>query len=105
VWRRASQAGVCYDTVASYCKANPEFVAEIDRAEVEACDPVEDALRQKALSGNLGAIIFWLMNRSGGRWVDKRHPPVIAQTVVEKEQTPQEIIADLEKMLASAKPD
>ena len=32
---------------------------------------VENALRDKALSGNVPAIIFWLKNQNGDKWSDK----------------------------------
>ena len=34
-------------------------------------DEVENALRDKALGGDVRAIIFWLKNRNGDKWSDK----------------------------------
>src|SRR4051812_34690367 len=68
----ARVSGVSYPTVWAYGKANPAWLVECEEAEIQACDPVENKLRELALAGNLSAILVWLYNRSGGRWADRR---------------------------------
>jgi hypothetical protein len=97
--KAAEAVGVSRQIVARYRKDHPEFRDEEDQAEIEACDPVEDALYTKALGGNLGAIIFWLLNRSGGRWLDKRQNPVVQ--IQPPEANAQEMVEELKKLLES----
>lgn len=98
-------AGIHYETLRLYVNSHPEFQKEIDTAEIIACEPVENALYQRALAGNLGAIVFYLTNRCAQRWSDRRNPPVYANIEVTKDQKPADIIADLKKMLANTKED
>jgi len=72
----ARAAATTPQTINAYIKEHPEFAQEVEQAEMDACDVVEDALRTKALEGNVTAILVWLYNRSGGRWTDRRnHAP------------------------------
>jgi hypothetical protein len=74
----ARAAGISRYQVWVYCKQHPDFAQECEEAEVMVCEPVEDALRRKALDGNIVAIKFWLCNRCPDRWrEDKRTPTVI----------------------------
>ena len=46
----------------------------IEDAELEACELVENALWDKCVNGkHFGSIVFWLLNRSQGRWQDTRN--------------------------------
>lgn len=60
-------------TVWEYRKQHPEFEARIREAEAEACELVEDQLMLKITEDrHFPAMVFWLLNRSGGRWKDLR---------------------------------
>jgi hypothetical protein len=56
-----------------YYTRHPEFLDEIDKAELDACELVEAALFQAAISGNVVACQVWLYNRNSKRWMDKRN--------------------------------
>jgi hypothetical protein len=71
----AKAVGVHPNTVLKYIKDHPEFRDEIHEAELTACELVENALWKKCIEGNMTAIIFYLLNRSQGRWLDKRNQP------------------------------
>lgn len=64
----AEAAGVSFPTVWAAMKEDAAFADAVDVAEVEACDPIENALREAAQSGNVPAIQTWLYGRSKGRW-------------------------------------
>ena len=64
----AEAIGISRYTVWSAIKADPEFAEAVELAELAACEPVEDALREAATSGNVPAIQTWLYNRGRGRW-------------------------------------
>jgi predicted transcriptional regulator len=68
----AKEVGVTRQTVSAYIKENPAFADEVSLAELDATEPVEDALYQAALSGNVVAIQVWLYNRASEQWKDKR---------------------------------
>ena len=63
----------------SHMNADDDFAAEVELAEEQACEIVEDALFKKAVEdGHFGAMVFWLINRSKGRWQDTRHVNITA---------------------------
>jgi len=53
--------------------ADPEFAKEVDEAKKIRLDLVEDALFMSAISGNVLAQKFYLVNRSGGKWKELSH--------------------------------
>ena len=53
--------------------ADPEFAKEVDEAKKIRLDLVEDALFMSAISGNVLAQKFYLVNRSGGEWKELSH--------------------------------
>lgn len=53
--------------------ADPEFAKEVDEAKQIRLDLVEDALFMSAISGNVLAQKFYLVNRSGGKWKELSH--------------------------------
>lgn len=69
----ADQVGVTRQTVRMAYQADPDFRAAVDQAEMDANEPVEDALYQAAIAGNVRAIEVWLYNRTGERWKDQRN--------------------------------
>jgi len=68
----AKAVGVTPQTVNAHVKDDPNFAKDVDEAEVEANEQVEDALFMTATSGNVTAMQVWLYNRAPGRWTDKR---------------------------------
>lgn len=69
----ARAVGVDPDTVSIHKAKDPEFAAACEQAELEACEQVEDALFQAAISGNVVACQVYLYNRMPSRWRDKRN--------------------------------
>jgi hypothetical protein len=53
--------------------ADPEFAKEVDEAKKIRLHLVEDALFLSAISGNVLAQKFYLVNRSGGEWKELSH--------------------------------
>jgi len=53
--------------------ADPEFAKEVDDAKKIRLHLVEDALFMSAISGNVLAQKFYLVNRSGGEWKELSH--------------------------------
>lgn len=53
--------------------ADPEFAREVDEAKKIRLHLVEDALFMSAISGNVLAQKFYLVNRSGGEWKELSH--------------------------------
>ena len=53
--------------------ADPEFSKEVDEAKKIRLHLVEDALFMSAISGNVLAQKFYLVNRSGGEWKELSH--------------------------------
>lgn len=73
--RRGMRRGLAADAlriqreiVHAYAAEHPEFEDAIKQAERDANEPVEDALYQAAVSGNVTAISLWLLNRAPDRW-------------------------------------
>ena len=52
---------------------DPEFAEEVDDAKKIRLDLVEDALFVSAMSGNVLAQKFYLVNRGGGKWKELSH--------------------------------
>jgi len=79
--RKASAAvGISDNTVYTTARRDPEFRKRIEEARDAATDLVEHALLQKAITGNVTAIIFWLLNRRPDRWRDRRQLAVTGET-------------------------
>lgn len=78
----ARSIGISPWTVVNRMNADPKFAAEVERAEMEANEQVENALYEAALSGNVVAIQVWLYNRMRERWADRRSPLAVAQAAV-----------------------
>ena len=76
VLKASKTAGIAYMTIWRWRKEDPEFDAAIGAIMESRIMIVEDALYLNAAKGNLGAQIFWLKNRSGGRWKDKTEQEV-----------------------------
>ncbi len=72
----ARAAGVSRMYVWRHLQEHPEFQEEIDRAEADACDMVEEALLRAINEKlNVPGMIFWLTNRAPDRWKDRRGVP------------------------------
>jgi hypothetical protein len=93
----AHKVGISPRTIHDFRKRNPDFQSRIDDAEVESCAPIEDKLRELCLKGNLLAIMYFLGNRSGGRWVDvRKHEP--KQQPILDNKTQQRLLENPEKL-------
>jgi hypothetical protein len=69
----AEAVGVHRSTVCDAMRDDPGFAAAVSEAELDACEPVEDALFKAAtLDRNVTAIQVYLYNRRPDRWKDMR---------------------------------
>lgn len=68
----ARAVGVDPDTISIFYRRYPDFLVDLEKAEMEANDVVEDALFKAAKNGNVVACQVWLYNRVPDRWADKR---------------------------------
>lgn len=69
----AQAVGVNRETVRRHYNRYESFRKAIEDAEMDANEPVEDALYEAALSGNVVACQVWLYNRMPERWADRRN--------------------------------
>ena len=76
----AQGLGVCWNTFNARRKENPEIDEALKRGQQAALGKVENALYASAVQGNLGAQVFYLKNRSGGKWRDKTEQAVSLST-------------------------
>ncbi len=91
-------AGVCRSSICDLIKRDPEFAAACEQAEVDACDPVESVLHQKALSGNMKAIEMWLTRRSAARWADRKATPTTPEATPPLSDLEQQLLDKLAKL-------
>ena len=83
----AEAVGITRQTVYMHRKNDPDFAEAERQAELEACEIVEDALFNAAISGNVKAAETWLYNRMPDRWTDKRTPNIVNQIEAKQEVT------------------
>jgi hypothetical protein len=71
--RAAEAVGVSRVTVCDAIRDDAAFADAVTQAELDACEPVEDALFKAATEDrNVTAIQVWLYNRRPDRWKDMR---------------------------------
>jgi transposase-like protein len=87
VLKASKAAGIDYSTIWRWRKKYKEFDEQILAIMDSRTQMVEDALFINAARGNLGAQIFWLKNRSGGRWKDKQEIEHTGKIDLNKEET------------------
>jgi len=75
--KAAEGVGVSRVWVWQTMKADAEFAAQVEQAEADACEIVEDYLLKACEKGNVVGILFWLMNRCPARWQDRRGQGVV----------------------------
>jgi hypothetical protein len=75
----AEKLGVNRHTVTEAAKRDPEFAQAIEDAVETKHENVEDTLYQRALAGNITAMIFYLSNRVPDRWMDVKNIAVKGQ--------------------------
>ena len=87
-WRGAAAkaVGVGRSTPLRTMRAEPDFAAAVEEAEMQADEEVEEALRGRALSGNVPALIFWLTNRAPERWVNTQRRDVHHQGIADADR-------------------
>jgi hypothetical protein len=64
----ADAVGMTRVAINDYKNKHPEFAHEEEKAELESCEIIEDALFNAASSGNVKAIELWLTRRSKSKW-------------------------------------
>ena len=80
--KAAEAVGTNRDHIYQYVKKHPDFRNLVEQAEADACEDVEDALYKKCVEDrHFPSIVFWLLNRSQGRWQDRRSPSISIQPV------------------------
>jgi len=68
----AGIVGITRETVRMYGKRHPEAQDRFDEARARADDIIVKTLYDKAKGGDTTAMIFWLKNRRGDEWRDRR---------------------------------
>ena len=68
----AIKIGAGYGTVCTHYENDPKFREAFDSGLAEGIGEAASTLKSMALSGNLGAIVFWLKNRDPDRWRDRQ---------------------------------
>ena len=76
VLKASKEAGIDYKTIWRWRRDDEGFNDKVMAILDSRIMIVEDALFLNAAEGNLGAQIFYLKNRSGGRWKDKTEEDV-----------------------------
>lgn len=72
----ASCMGIGTRTLYDAKARHPHIMQAIERGRDQGIANVTNALYESALSGNLGAQVFYLKNRDAGNWRDTRHAEV-----------------------------
>ena len=70
----ANNMGISKETLYQYRKKYPDFYDALKKGKEVIDYEVENALLEKALSGNVTAMIFWLKNRKPKQWRDNPQP-------------------------------
>lgn len=70
------KTGICRATFNKYMNTYPKFAEEVNQAEVDANELIEQSLFNSALKGNVTAQQVWLYNRDPERWQDRRNVTV-----------------------------
>ena len=71
----ADNMGITGSTLYEWKKKYPEISEALKKGKEVIDYQVENALLQKALNGDTGAICFWLKNRRPDTWRDKPQDP------------------------------
>jgi hypothetical protein len=69
-----ASVGLTPQLIYSVVKNDPTWQVQVEEAELLGCEPVEDALFTSAMKGNVTAQLFYLCNRSQGRWQHVNRP-------------------------------
>lgn len=68
----AANIGISRTALYDWRKESPVITSALKKGDDKAIDKAENALYELALSGNLGALCFYLKNKRPDRWKDKR---------------------------------
>jgi len=85
--KAAESAGVTRATIWNWRNIDEEFNNAINETINSRTQTMEDALFQSGVKGNVVAQIFWLKNRSKGRWKDKQEIEHSGKIELNKEET------------------
>ena len=70
VYRTCKQIGLTIPLFYKWRSEDPEWNSKINLIQMSLVDQVADKLFEMAMKGNMVAIIFYLVNRSKGEWVN-----------------------------------
>lgn len=76
----AHNMGVSISTFKNWQRKHVAFLTAVKKGKEVIDYAVESALLQKALSGDVGAAVFWLKNRRPDKWRDKPEAAVKIDT-------------------------
>lgn len=82
----AREAGGVLQDVAEHCNGNPEYLNQIQFAELEAFEQIDKALFDAAVSGNVPAINAWIEYHAP----DEKPDPTFALTNDERQRLTEE---------------
>lgn len=74
--------GVSISTFKNWQRKHSAFLAAVKKGKEVVDYAVESALLRKALSGDVGAAVFWLKNRRPDKWRDKPEAAVKIDTTL-----------------------
>lgn len=68
IYATCEQVGIVYNTYRKWRETDKEFDEACENIEMRTLDFVEKKLLSQINNGNITAIIFYLINRSKGKW-------------------------------------
>jgi hypothetical protein len=106
--KAAEYAGLTRPPICDRMRVDPDFRAAVEAAEAEGdsqtCERLEAALVDVAASGNLRGIIYYLSQRSGGRWTAERQPVQVQQVVQAPAMSLDDIRAEMDRLPSEPAP-
>jgi len=94
----ARKLNIASTHISNCIRTNPEFKQQVEEAEEEACEVVEDALWRNAVDGNFNAQKFWLVNRASHRWSEKKQLPGSIDSVIPIQVNVSNVFDDIQRL-------
>jgi hypothetical protein len=94
-----SQVKVPRSTFYKWLNTDREFEEKVEEAKLSRIMIVEDALYKRAIAGNTTAMIFFLVNRSNGKWRNVQYNTILGADGKAFVLRVQRILSDDEKKL------